>query len=58
MPIKVRDMIRLLEADGRVWIYAHPIRPGIVVLPGKLGRDIPSGTERSIRRQPGLRWLS
>ena len=62
--IKVRDMIRVLEANGWVWsrtrgshrVYSHPVKPGIVVVPGKLDRDLPPGTERSIRRQAGLRW--
>ena len=63
MPLTVRDMIRILEADGWVWnrtrgshrVYSHPVKPGIVVVPGKLGKDLPRGTERSIRRQAWLR---
>jgi len=63
LPIKVREMIQTLEADGWIWertrgshrVYSHPTKPGIVVVPGKLGRDLPLGTERSIRRQAGLR---
>lgn len=56
-------MIRLLEADGWVWertrgshrVYNHPMKPGIVVVPGKLGKDLPLGTEWSVRKQAGLR---
>ncbi len=47
MPVKVRDMIRRLEDDGWRWdrtkgshrVYVHPAKPGIVVVPGKLGKD-------------------
>lgn len=63
--IKVRDMIRLLEDDGWRWnskrgkgshrVYEHPTKPGIVVVPGQLGRDLPPGTEQSILKQAGLR---
>jgi predicted RNA binding protein YcfA (HicA-like mRNA interferase family) len=63
MPTKVRDMIRVLEEDGWEWartrgshrVYVHPTKPGIVVIPGKLGKDLPLGTERSILKQAGLR---
>ncbi len=62
MPIKVRDMIRILEDDGWRWertrgshrVYVHPSKSGIVVVPGKLGKDLPLGTERSILKQAGL----
>ena len=63
VPIKVRDMIRRLEDDGWQWdrtrgshrVYVHPTKSGMVVVPGKLGKDLPPGTERSILRQAGLR---
>ncbi|HTF47539.1 MAG TPA: type II toxin-antitoxin system HicA family toxin [Pseudonocardia sp.] len=56
-------MIRILEGDGWQWVrtrgshrvYVHPTKPGIVDLPGKLGKDLPLGTERSILKQAGLR---
>ncbi|MGQ0777441.1 MAG: type II toxin-antitoxin system HicA family toxin [Pseudonocardiales bacterium] len=56
-------MIRTLEADGWQWerthgshrVYVHPTKPGIVVVPDKLGKDLPLGTERSILKQAGLR---
>jgi predicted RNase H-like HicB family nuclease len=46
-------MIRTLEADGWRWertrgshrVYSHPTKSGIVVVPGKLGKDLPLGTE-------------
>ncbi|HVL83149.1 MAG TPA: type II toxin-antitoxin system HicA family toxin [Pseudonocardia sp.] len=34
--------------------YKHPTKFGRVTVPGKLGKDLPVGTERSIRRQAGL----
>lgn len=61
--MKVREMIRLLERDGWVWVatrgshrqFRHPWRPGKVTVPGRMGDDLPLGLERSIRRQAGQR---
>jgi predicted RNA binding protein YcfA (HicA-like mRNA interferase family) len=63
MPRKVGEIIKLLEADGWVWdrtrgshrVYVHSTKRGIVVVPGKLSKDLPLGTERSILKQAGLR---
>jgi predicted RNA binding protein YcfA (HicA-like mRNA interferase family) len=63
MPIKVREMIRLIEADGWVYIgstgghrqYKHPAKPGKVTIPGKLSADVPPGTANNILRQAGLK---
>jgi predicted RNA binding protein YcfA (HicA-like mRNA interferase family) len=62
MPRKVREMIKLIEADG--WTlartrgshrqYVHPTKPGVVTIAGKPGADLPRGTERSILKQAGL----
>lgn len=62
MPLKVRDAIKLIEADG--WAlartqgshrqYTHPTKPGVVTIAGKPSRDLPPGLERSILRQAGL----
>jgi len=62
MPRKVGEVIKMLEADGWVLnrtrgshrVYVHPDKPGIVVVPGKLSKDLPLGTERSILKQAGL----
>jgi predicted RNA binding protein YcfA (HicA-like mRNA interferase family) len=62
VPLKVREMIRLIEEDGWVLVHAtgghrqykHPTKRGRVTVPGQLGRDLPLGTERSILRQAGL----
>jgi predicted RNA binding protein YcfA (HicA-like mRNA interferase family) len=60
--VKVREAIRLIEEDG--WVlsrtrgshrqYKHPTRPGLVTIPGKPGKDLPIGLQRSILRQAGL----
>ncbi|MCA2554315.1 MAG: type II toxin-antitoxin system HicA family toxin [Microcystis sp. M04BS1] len=60
--MKVRDVLKRLEADG--WyrirmrgshrIFAHETKPGIVVVPGKSGDDIPKGTLASIWKQAQL----
>jgi predicted RNA binding protein YcfA (HicA-like mRNA interferase family) len=62
MPLKVGEMLKLLEADG--WYlaatrgshrqYKHPVKPGCVTVAGKLSADLPPGTERSILRQAGM----
>ena len=60
---KVREAIRILEREG--WqmsrtrgshrVFKHPYKPGIVVVAGKPGVDIPKGTWNSILRQAGLK---
>jgi predicted RNA binding protein YcfA (HicA-like mRNA interferase family) len=62
MPLKVRQIVALIEADGWTLVrvrgshrhYAHPEKPGLVTVPGKPSRDLPVGTERSILRQAGI----
>ena len=53
--MKVRDVIRLLEADG--WYlartrgshqYKHPSKPGLVTVAGVGGDDLAPGTLNSI----------
>ncbi|MGH7419011.1 MAG: type II toxin-antitoxin system HicA family toxin [Candidatus Rokuibacteriota bacterium] len=59
---KVRDAIRLVEAEGRYWVrtrgshrqYRHPTRPGRVTIAGRLSRDLAIPTWRSILRQAGI----
>lgn len=60
-----RDIIKRIEQDG--WSldrvkgdhlhYRHPTKPGTVTVPGggKLARDVPPGTLKSILRQADLR---
>jgi predicted RNA binding protein YcfA (HicA-like mRNA interferase family) len=62
MPLKVREIIRIIEADG--WYltatrgshrqYKHATKPGRVTIPGKPSKDLPPGLERSILKQAGL----
>jgi predicted RNA binding protein YcfA (HicA-like mRNA interferase family) len=61
--VKVRDAIKLIEADG--WYldrvrsshrqYKHPIKTGLVTVPGKPGDDLAPGTQNSILKQAGLK---
>jgi len=61
--VKVRDVIRLLEADG--WYlartrgshrqYKHPTKAGLVTVPGAGGDDLAPGTLNSILKQAGLK---
>jgi predicted RNA binding protein YcfA (HicA-like mRNA interferase family) len=61
--VKVRDVIRLIEADGwrRVVTegdhrqYKHPTKPGRVTVSGHPGDDMPAATLASVLRQAGLR---
>ncbi|HEX8348004.1 MAG TPA: type II toxin-antitoxin system HicA family toxin [Actinoplanes sp.] len=62
MPLKVKDAIKMIEADGWVLVatrgshrqYRHPTKPGRVTIAGKPSKDLPPGLERSILRQAGL----
>jgi predicted RNA binding protein YcfA (HicA-like mRNA interferase family) len=61
--LKVRDLIRLLEADGWRHVrtegshrkYVHLHKPGHLIVPGKPGDDIAPGTLQSILQRAGLR---
>jgi predicted RNA binding protein YcfA (HicA-like mRNA interferase family) len=63
MPTTIRDIIRLIEADGWVWVaargshrqYKHPTKPGRVTVSGKPKDDLAPGTENSILKQAGLK---
>jgi len=62
MPMKIKEIIRLLEADG--WRlkrttgshrhYSHPSKPGLVTIAGKPSATLKEKTEASILRQAGL----
>lgn len=62
MPIKVGDMIKLLEADG--WQlkrttgshrhYHHPHKAGLVTVAGRPSATLKPKTEASILKQAGL----
>jgi predicted RNA binding protein YcfA (HicA-like mRNA interferase family) len=61
--VKVRELIKLIEADGWVQIrvagshrqFHHPTKPGTVTIAGNLGTDVPVGTLNSVLKQAGLR---
>ncbi len=61
--MKIRDVIRALEADGWRQVrqkgshrqFNHAVRRGIVTVPGHPGDDIQPGTLRSIERQAGVK---
>lgn len=62
MPMKPREIEKLILADGWVFksqvgshrSYVHPIKPGKVTIPVHV-KDIPKGTENSIKKQAGLK---
>ena len=62
-PVKVREVIRLLEVDGWRLVttegshrqFKHPTKVGRVTVSGNLGDDMPKGTLASVKRQAGLR---
>ena len=59
MPLKVGEIIKLVEADG--WLldrirgshrqYRHPVKPGTVTIAGKPSDTLHPRTEGSILRQ-------
>ncbi len=63
MPVKVRDILKMLEADG--WYFAaqrgshrqykHPVKAGRLTIPGKPNDELARGTEESILKQAGLK---
>lgn len=50
-----RDGWRLLRTTGSHRQYAHPKKPGLVTVAGRLSTTSRPGTESSILRQAGLR---
>jgi predicted RNA binding protein YcfA (HicA-like mRNA interferase family) len=63
MPMKVREIIRLVEQDGWYHVvtrgshrqYKHPTKPGRVTIAGKLSDDLSPAIERSVLKQAGMR---
>jgi predicted RNA binding protein YcfA (HicA-like mRNA interferase family) len=63
MPMKVEEVIKLLEADG--WTlkrtsgshrhFVHPVKSGLVTVAGKPSATLKPKTEASILKQAGLR---
>ncbi|MBI1756527.1 MAG: type II toxin-antitoxin system HicA family toxin [Fimbriimonas ginsengisoli] len=60
--MKVRDVIRRLEADGWVHVrtsgshrhFKHRSKPGLVTVPGHTSHEMAPGTLKSIWKQAGL----
>lgn len=61
MPMKVREIIKRVKAEGRVHVatkgshrqFKHPSIPGKVTVPGKMSSTLKEGTLASIFRQAG-----
>jgi predicted RNA binding protein YcfA (HicA-like mRNA interferase family) len=61
--MKVRDLVRILEADG--WHlartrgshrqYKHPTKKGLVTIPGTGSDELTRGTFNSVLKQAGLK---
>ena len=60
--MKVRELIKVIEDDG--WYYTktrgshryfkHPTKKGKVTVSGKMGKDVPKGTLKSVLKQAGI----
>ena len=63
MPVKVRDVIKLIQRDGWFLVatrgshrqYKHTIKVGRVTIAGKPSDDLAPGTLNSILKQAGLK---
>jgi len=61
--MKVRDVIKLIEADGWYQVaqkgshrqFKHAEKRGRVTVPGHPGDDVPAGLEKSIRQQSQIK---
>jgi predicted RNA binding protein YcfA (HicA-like mRNA interferase family) len=63
MPMKVREVIRLLERNG--WRemrsrgshrhFKHPEKPAVVTVPGSDGKELAPGTLNDILKKAGLK---
>ncbi len=64
--MKIRDVIKLIEADGWFIIttkgshrqYKHMIKSGRVTIAGHPGDDLAPGTLNSVLKQAGLKGVS
>ena len=63
MPVKVKEIIRLIEQDGWFQVatrgghrqFKHATKPGRVTVPGKVSKDLAPGTLSGILKQAGLK---
>ena len=63
MPMKVKDLLTLIEADGWIQVrqrgshrqFHHASKSGTVTVSGKGSVDVPAGTQNSVLKQAGLK---
>jgi predicted RNA binding protein YcfA (HicA-like mRNA interferase family) len=63
MPLKVKELIELLENDGWFLVrqrgshrqYHHPGKSGTVTVSGKASVEVPPGTLNSVLKQAALK---
>ncbi len=63
MPVRIREILRRLEADGWEVVaqkgshrqLRHPTKPGRVTFAGNLSDELAPGTLNSILKQSGLK---
>ena len=63
MPLKVREVIRLLEENGWVKMrsrgshrqFRHPDRALVITVPGNKGSELAPGTPKGILKKAGLK---
>ncbi len=64
MPLKVREVVKMIEKDGWVMLprtgtnhrqFKHMVKPGRVTITGNEGRDIAPRDLSSILKQAGLK---
>jgi predicted RNA binding protein YcfA (HicA-like mRNA interferase family) len=63
MPLKVREVVRMLEKAGWVEMrtkgshrhFRHPDRPELVTVPGNEGKELAVGTLNAILKKAGLK---
>ncbi len=63
MPMKVREIIRLLEHNGWREVrtkgshkhFRHPNKPLLVTVPGNEGKELAPGTLNAILKKAGLK---
>ena len=63
MPMKVREVIRLLEQNGWTEMrsrgshrnFRHPEKPSVVTVPGNDGKELAPGTLNAILKKAGLK---
>jgi predicted RNA binding protein YcfA (HicA-like mRNA interferase family) len=61
--MKVREVVRLIESDGWRQVrmrgshrqFNHPVKRGVVTVPGRPNDELAPGTLNSILKQAGLK---